>query len=136
MTTFKIVGINSDTDTCECCGKTGLKKVVWLNRMENGATVETVPFGVNCAAMAMKTCGAAKVWTLAQQADADRTKAELTKVHEVGGERSVRPLVVESIGQNGGSITLLGYANGLKSLVEKWAAARWPNEILMVRWAR
>lgn len=43
-----ILGVNADKDTCDCCGKTGLKKVVWLEI--DGA--EPVAYGVNCAAMA------------------------------------------------------------------------------------
>lgn len=42
--TIKILGINSDTDTCSKCGKTNLKKVVW---MEINGSLEHL--GIDCA---------------------------------------------------------------------------------------
>lgn len=45
---IKVLGINSDRDTCDCCGKTNLAKVVWLE-IDGG---EPVAYGVNCAAKA------------------------------------------------------------------------------------
>lgn len=49
---FKIVGINSEVETCECCGKTGLKRVVWLDQLDadGNLTGDVVAYGVNCAA--------------------------------------------------------------------------------------
>lgn len=135
MTTFKLLGINGDLDTCQCCGKKNLKKVVWLDRRDESGSVEVVAYGVNCAALALKI-GSARTWTLALQKTEELKQAELRKVHEVGSERSVRTVVIESVGQNGGSITVLGYANGLMSAVQKWAEERWPNLCVMVRWAR
>ncbi len=41
-----LIEINDEHDTCECCGKTGLKRVAWI-RIEDGTVV---PFGVCCAA--------------------------------------------------------------------------------------
>jgi hypothetical protein len=41
----KILGINDDVTTCECCGKSNLKKTVVLN-----ITDAIVHYGVNCAA--------------------------------------------------------------------------------------
>jgi hypothetical protein len=50
MTTYRILGINDDTDTCECCGKTGLKRVVWIATVSEGGFVsEPVPHGTTCA---------------------------------------------------------------------------------------
>lgn len=43
---FKVKAVNSDMDFCECCGKTDLKKVVWVEDMETG---ETKHFGTVCA---------------------------------------------------------------------------------------
>lgn len=50
--TYQVKGINSDTDTCECCGKTGLSKVVWIVEIdENGnETGDPVAYGITCAA--------------------------------------------------------------------------------------
>lgn len=47
---FEFLGVNDDRDVCGCCGKSGLKKVVWLKGTETGAVVA---YGVNCAARAM-----------------------------------------------------------------------------------
>lgn len=45
-TEYKVLGVNDDKDFCSCCGKQGLKKVVW---MENNETGEVLHFGVVCA---------------------------------------------------------------------------------------
>jgi hypothetical protein len=99
MMMFKIRGVNSDLDTCQCCGKTNLKKVVWLDRLEEGEVIETVAYGVNCAARAVRM-GSAAVWSTAVRRDEVREREELSQIHKVGGERSVRALVIESISQN------------------------------------
>ena len=43
---MKIYGINSDSETCSCCGKTWLKKVVWIGEDDG----DPAPYGVNCVA--------------------------------------------------------------------------------------
>jgi hypothetical protein len=43
---FKVLAVNDDSDCCECCGKTGLKRVVWIENTETG---EIRHFGVVCA---------------------------------------------------------------------------------------
>ena len=45
---MKVLGINSERDCCECCGKQNLKKVVWLQN-DNGVVMH---YGSNCAARA------------------------------------------------------------------------------------
>ena len=52
---FKILGITDDVTTCDCCGKTNLKKTVVL---DNGS--ETVFYGVDCAATALRGTKKAK----------------------------------------------------------------------------
>lgn len=42
---MKLLGITNDFDTCECCGRTGLKKVMVIGD-ENGQ----MNYGVNCGA--------------------------------------------------------------------------------------
>lgn len=52
---FKILGITDERTACECCGKTGLKKTVALDK--DGVVVY---FGTDCAALALmgrKTAG-------------------------------------------------------------------------------
>lgn len=56
---LKILGITDERTECECCGKTGLKRTVALDR--DGAVVY---FGSDCAALALmgrKTAGNRKV---------------------------------------------------------------------------
>lgn len=43
---FQVIGVNDDKDFCECCGKAGLKRVVWINDAE---TSEVKHFGTTCA---------------------------------------------------------------------------------------
>lgn len=53
--TYKILGVNDDKDFCSCCGKQGLKKVVWLEHLESS---EVNHFGTSCAAkLLFKTSG-------------------------------------------------------------------------------
>lgn len=47
--TAKILGINDETNTCEHCGKTNLKRVVII-QLDSG---EIVRYGVDCAARAL-----------------------------------------------------------------------------------
>lgn len=46
---MRILGITADVTTCECCGRTNLKKTVALET--DGRQVH---FGVDCAALAMR----------------------------------------------------------------------------------
>lgn len=43
---FIVKGINDDKDFCECCGKNGLQRVVWIEDTETG---EIKHFGTSCA---------------------------------------------------------------------------------------
>ena len=54
---FKVLGVNDDSDSCECCGKTNLKRVVWIEDTETGAVQH---FGVVCAANPKKAFGLGK----------------------------------------------------------------------------
>lgn len=46
MNRFQVVGVNDDKDFCECCGKKGLKRVVFIRDNETG---EVKHFGTTCA---------------------------------------------------------------------------------------
>ena len=48
---FKVLGINDDRNFCECCGKSGLQRVVWIEDTETG---EVKHFGTSCAAKPAK----------------------------------------------------------------------------------
>ena len=54
---YKVVGVNDDKDFCECCGKQGLKRVVWI---EDTETQEVKHFGTTCAAAPVKGFGVDK----------------------------------------------------------------------------
>ncbi len=54
---FRVKGVNDDRDTCDCCGKTGLKKVVWI---EDTETLEIRAFGTTCALSPVKAFGLGK----------------------------------------------------------------------------
>ena len=52
MKKYRIKGVNDDHDTCDLCGKTGLKKVVWMVELDSeGDEIGTAaPYGTCCAA--------------------------------------------------------------------------------------
>ena len=54
MSRFKVKGINDEQDACMCCGKTGLKRVVWI---EDTETSEVWHFGTSCAENPTKAFG-------------------------------------------------------------------------------
>lgn len=43
---FLVKGINDDKSFCECCGKNGLQRVVWIEDTETG---DIKHFGTSCA---------------------------------------------------------------------------------------
>lgn len=54
---IKVIGVNDEESFCECCGKEGLQKVVWLENTETG---EIKHFGVICAQSPKKGFGVQK----------------------------------------------------------------------------
>ena len=53
---YKVYGINDDTDTCEVCGKTNLKRVIWLMPLDaegNEVAAQPMPVGTDCAGRMM-----------------------------------------------------------------------------------
>jgi len=54
---FIIKGINDDRDFCMCCGRKGLKRVVWIEDTESG---EIKHFGTTCAVSPIKGFGIVK----------------------------------------------------------------------------
>jgi hypothetical protein len=54
---FKVLGITDEKTECECCGRTGLKRTVALDRTdaEGNLTGDVTYFGTDCAAKAI--CG-------------------------------------------------------------------------------
>lgn len=54
---FQVIGINDKRDFCECCGKSGLARVVWILDTDTG---EEKHFGTSCAAAPAKGFDVAK----------------------------------------------------------------------------
>jgi len=52
---IQVLGVNDDKHTCQCCGKSGLKRVVWLSI--DGAN--PVHYGTTCAARVGGVTGSA-----------------------------------------------------------------------------
>lgn len=42
---FKVLGVNSEKDFCQCCGKRGLMRVVWIQDVDTG---EIMHYGTIC----------------------------------------------------------------------------------------
>lgn len=54
MSRFQVLGVNDDRDFCECCGKQGLKRVVWI---QDNELCEVKHFGTVCATQPSKGFG-------------------------------------------------------------------------------
>ena len=52
---FRLVGINDDAHTCSCCGRSDLKRVLWLLPLDQdgNADGEAIPYGTSCGAKAL-----------------------------------------------------------------------------------
>lgn len=134
MSRFKVLGIDRDHTDCECCGKQNLKLTVVLGRLDADKNViEVMRFGRDCAARAasIRRTGAAMEALAAEAqraADEEKSRREV----QVGDYRDAL-WVVESVGNNGGSMTRLCFARGLRSEVQTWAAKEYPWTELNVR---
>ena len=72
MNRFTIQGITDERDSCDCCGKSNLKRTVALADADDGG--EVVFFGTTCAARAMKI-PAAEVRKGARNAQREKDQA-------------------------------------------------------------
>ena len=79
---YTLKGINSDTETCEKCGKTGLKRVMWLEVLdeEGNGTGSVIPMGTCCGAKSLGFKGQFK--TVEQVAEAFKMQEKKAKVIE------------------------------------------------------
>jgi hypothetical protein len=57
MSRFQVVGVNDAENFCECCGKSNLKQVVWI---QDNDLQEIKHFGTTCALSPVKGFGADK----------------------------------------------------------------------------
>lgn len=61
MRKYKVLGINDEQTTCDCCGRKGLKRTVVLEIWEDDEnTLEIIRVGVDCAAILSQRNGAGK----------------------------------------------------------------------------
>lgn len=59
-TTYRFLGTTNDRDTCDCCGRTGLKRTVVLGVLDADGTVTAERYlGTVCAARAFGQAGKA-----------------------------------------------------------------------------
>lgn len=54
---FQVIAVNDSSDFCECCGRKGLKRVVWVLDNETG---EQKHFGTTCVLAPSKAFGVNK----------------------------------------------------------------------------
>lgn len=104
---FKILGVNDHQSYCECCGKGGLKKVVWIENLETG---EIQHFGSTCATNPEKAFGITKQdidKKVRQQKkeEEERVKEEAFKARsaENDRQRAIQRLVDAAYMAQGGS---------------------------------
>jgi len=53
---FAVLGVTDDRDFCQCCGRQGVKRVVWIKDGESGAVRH---FGTTCATSPARGFGVA-----------------------------------------------------------------------------
>jgi hypothetical protein len=132
---FKILGITGDVTKCECCGRDDLKRTVILGILDaDRNVVDVTHYGSNCAAKATKFRSTGKgIESLAEQAQREADRAASQRIVEVNVNDVFPDLlwVVESIGQNGGSVDRLCFAKGTRNAIREY-----PNRIIEVRTAR
>lgn len=135
MAGFKIMGITGDVDTCECCGKTGLKKTVILGVKDaDGNVIDVRHYGANCAAEATRFRGTKRsIEKIAEQAQRDAEQAERNRVVIVNDNPLDVQWVVEAVYSNGGTLDRLCFAKGTKRAIEEWAHQQYPHKSINVR---
>ena len=77
---YKVISVNDDKDFCECCGRQGLMRVVWI---EDTETQEIKHFGTTCAASPVIGFGADTEITSAIREFQDHARAVLTYAHRL-----------------------------------------------------
>lgn len=83
---WRILGIDDDTDTCEQCGKTGLKRTVVLEPILDGGGIKRV--GTTCAEYLTKTRGS---WVLRRGVEVQKAKEKV--VDDAGRSRVIQGVV-------------------------------------------
>lgn len=124
---FSVKGINDDQSSCECCGRTGLKRVVWIEDLETGKLSH---FGVVCATAPAKAFG---ITTEIRKAVREHDKALAEAAHadrmavfaRDSAEKCERRKALYE--ERGGSYREFTFPNGRKSMITAdtplWEAA-------------
>ena len=70
---FVVKGVNDEQNFCSCCGKSGLKRVVWIEDTETGVVSH---FGTTCAESPAKAFGVtAEIRAAVRKFQSDAKKA-------------------------------------------------------------
>lgn len=81
MRNFRLKGVNSDTETCDCCGKTGLARVFWLAELGAGnEEIAEFAYGSDCAAKALGQTGKKAKLTVTALNNYANAVAKITKL--------------------------------------------------------
>jgi hypothetical protein len=83
-TMYKVLGTNDETTTCECCGRTDLKKTVVLSNGDH-----EVRYGTECAARLLKV-SKNDVAKSVRAADRERVQSEIRESARRDWEESQR----------------------------------------------
>lgn len=76
---FVVKGVNDEQNFCSCCGKTGLKRVVWIEDTETGVVSH---FGTTCADSPAKAFGVtAEIRAAVRKFQSDAKKAAKAAEH-------------------------------------------------------
>lgn len=80
---YRIIGINDEVTTCECCGRSNLKCTVVLTDGE-----QEVRFGRDCAAKATRPwCSGLKIETLARKIATGWVEPQAKPYFDAAGKR-------------------------------------------------
>ena len=87
---YKLMGSSDDANYCSCCGRQGLKRVVWLAPLDVDGNIEDepAPYGTSCAATLLGYAypGAPKTKKLIEKAAAqamkDAVNAECLRIRD------------------------------------------------------
>jgi hypothetical protein len=81
---FVVKGVNDEQNFCSCCGKSGLKRVVWIEDTESGVVSH---FGTTCAESPAKAFGvSSEIRAAVRKAQSDAKKA--AKAAEEAAEKA------------------------------------------------
>ena len=121
MARYTVAGSTDERDSCDCCGKTGLKKTVVLSDADTG---EFVFFGTTCAAKATGWMSK-DIRKAARTADAERRSQEQLERSRRASAELAR-WTEYLVGQTGGLYTTMGDPDilGMVQALGGYGAAR------------